>query len=87
MNDYRTAELLFERSVLENANLLNGFPLTVHGHEVARAVYEDVEKPISLRHGTPDARLLVETALAAGVTEIEGRSDLHSAICAAISNR
>lgn len=72
LNDYKTAELLLERSILENANLLNGFPLTVHGHEVARAVYEDVETPISLRHGTPDARLLVETALAAGVTEIEG---------------
>ena len=72
LNDYETAELLLERSVMENVNLLNGFPLTVHGHEVARAAYADIEKPISLRHGTPDARLLVETALAAGVTEIEG---------------
>jgi methylaspartate mutase epsilon subunit len=27
---------------------------------------------VSLRHGTPDARLLVEVALAAGITEIEG---------------
>ena len=30
------------------------------------------DTPISLRHGTPDARLLVETALASGIFEIEG---------------
>ena len=29
-------------------------------------------KPISLRHGTPDAELLIETALASGIFEIEG---------------
>jgi methylaspartate mutase epsilon subunit len=29
-------------------------------------------RPVSLRHGTPDARLLIETALASGIFEIEG---------------
>ena len=29
-------------------------------------------KPVSLRHGTPDPRLLVEIALAAVITDIEG---------------
>jgi methylaspartate mutase epsilon subunit len=31
-----------------------------------------LDKPVSLRHGTPDARLLVEVALASGIAEIEG---------------
>jgi methylaspartate mutase epsilon subunit len=35
-------------------------------------LYHDILKPISLRHGTPDARLLVEIALASGIVEIEG---------------
>ena len=37
----------------------------------ARAV-RGLDKPVSLRHGTPDARLLVEVAIASGIAEIEG---------------
>lgn len=71
-NDYETAAVLLERSELEDKNLLNGYPLVNHGYKVSRKLYQGVENPISLRHGTPDARLLVEVALATGITEIEG---------------
>jgi len=71
-NDYATVAVLLERSQLEDKNLLNGYPLVNYGHRVSRRLYDSVERPISLRHGTPDARLLVETALATGITEIEG---------------
>ncbi len=71
-NDYETAAVLLERSELEDANLLNGYPLVNHGHDVSRGLYRDLHRPVSLRHGTPDARLLVEIALATGITEIEG---------------
>ncbi len=71
-NDYETARVLLERSELEEKNLLNGYPLINHGYKVTRDVFRGLDKPVSLRHGTPDARLLVETALASGITEIEG---------------
>lgn len=72
LNDYRTAGALLERSLLEEANLLNGYPLVNHGAPASRLLYEEIDRPVSLRHGTADARLLVETALATGITEIEG---------------
>jgi len=71
-NDYETAGVLLERSKLEDANLLNGYPLVNHGYRVSRRLFDGIDRPISLRHGTPDARLLVEVALATGITEIEG---------------
>jgi glutamate mutase epsilon subunit len=33
---------------------------------------EALEKPIQVRHGTPDARLLAEIAMASGFTSYEG---------------
>lgn len=42
------------------------------GTELTRLLYTDLNKPVSLRHGTPDARLLVELAIASGIVEIEG---------------
>ncbi len=71
-NDYAVAAVLLERSEIEDKNLANGYPLVNHGHRATRRLYEGIDKPVSLRHGTPDARLLVETAMASGITEIEG---------------
>ena len=71
-NQYETATQLLRRSEEEERNYLNGYPLVSHGHELTRELYRDLDKPISLRHGTPDARLLVEIALASGIAEIEG---------------
>ncbi len=47
-------------------------PLINHGYRTTREMVTHFKTPISLRHGTPDARLLVEVALASGIFEIEG---------------
>lgn len=71
-NQYETATQLLQRSEDEEKNYLNGYPLVSHGFRLTRGLFEGIDKPISLRHGTPDARLLVEVALASGIVEIEG---------------
>lgn len=71
-NEYETATQLLRRSEEEGKNFLNGYPLVSHGAQVSRELYTGLDKPVSLRHGTPDARLLVEVALATGIVEIEG---------------
>jgi methylaspartate mutase epsilon subunit len=71
-NQYDTAAQLLRRSEEEGRSLLNGYPLVCHGHELTRQLFVGLDKPVSLRHGTPDARLLVEVALASGIVEIEG---------------
>lgn len=71
-NDYDTASQLLQRSEDEDKDYLNGYPLVGHGHALTRDLFDGIEKPVSLRHGTPDARLLVEIAIAAGISDIEG---------------
>ena len=71
-NQYDIAAELLHRSEEEEKNYLNGYPLVCHGYELTRELYRDLDKPVSLRHGTPDARLLAEVAIASGITEIEG---------------
>lgn len=71
-NDYATASALLIAGQEQGRDLLNGYPLVSHGVERTRELYDGIDKPVSLRHGTPDARLLAELALAAGITEIEG---------------
>ncbi len=72
LNDYATAKKMLELSEENEVDMLNGYPLINHGYKTARVMIEHFKKPISLRHGTPDARLLVETAIASGIFEIEG---------------
>ncbi|MGH8915993.1 MAG: methylaspartate mutase, partial [Acidimicrobiia bacterium] len=71
-NDHAGAAKLLEQGKRDGQDLLNGYPLVAHGHLRSRDLFDGVDRPVSLRHGTPDARLLVEVALASGVTEIEG---------------
>ncbi len=71
-NQYETATQLLRRSEEEGRDYLNGYPLVSHGHELTRELYRGLDKPVSLRHGTPDARLLAEVAIASGIVEIEG---------------
>jgi methylaspartate mutase epsilon subunit len=72
LNDYEKAEKMLQASEDANRDLLNGYPLISHGYKNTRKLVEKYNKPISLRHGTPDARLLAEVALASGIFEIEG---------------
>ncbi len=71
-NQYETATQLLHRSEEEGRNYLNGYPLISHGYQLTRQLYSGLQKPVSLRHGTPDARLLAEVAMASGIAEIEG---------------
>jgi methylaspartate mutase epsilon subunit len=71
-NRYDTASALLAAGLAQDRDLLNGYPLVSHGITMTRRLFEGIDKPVSLRHGTPDARLLTEIALASGITEIEG---------------
>ncbi|HEX4726851.1 MAG TPA: hypothetical protein VH298_03580 [Jatrophihabitans sp.] len=71
-NDYAAAAELLATGTAGDRDLLNGYPLVSHPVADTRALFADLPQPVSLRHGTPDARLLAEYALAAGITEIEG---------------
>ncbi len=71
-NQYDTAGQLLRRSEEAGKAFLNGYPLVCHGYELTRELFKGLDKPVSLRHGTPDARLLVEMAIGSGIAEIEG---------------
>ncbi|WP_350342606.1 methylaspartate mutase subunit E [Proteinivorax tanatarense] len=71
-NRYAEAQKGIEESVSSGRSLLNGFPAVNHGLENCRKVVESLKSPVQVRHGTPDARLLAEIALAAGFTDYEG---------------
>ena len=72
LNDYASAQKMLRLSEENDVDMLNGYPLINHGYRTTRKMMEHFNTPVSLRHGTPDARLLVEIALASGIFEIEG---------------
>jgi len=72
LNDYATARKMLALSEENDVDMLNGYPLINHGYRTTRKMITHFDTPVSLRHGTPDARLLVEMALASGIFEIEG---------------
>ena len=72
LNDYATAKKMLRLSEDNEMDMLNGYPLVNHGYRTTRKMMTHFNKPVSLRHGTPDARLLIETAIASGIFEIEG---------------
>ncbi len=72
LNDYGTAKKMLRLSEENEIDMLNGYPLVNHGYRTTRKMITNFNKPVSLRHGTPDARLLIETAIASGIFEIEG---------------
>lgn len=71
-NQYIEAEKGIEKSKAAGRSLLNGFPAVNYGVLPCRNVIESVSKPVQVRHGTPDARLLAEITLASGFTSFEG---------------
>ena len=72
LNKYAEAQKGIEQSVAAGHSLLNGFPAVNHGLRACRRVVESLDKPVEIRHGTPDARLLAEITMAAGFTSFEG---------------
>lgn len=71
-NRYNEAAKGIEKSKEAGTSLLNGFPAVNHGVEGCKKVVKNIKKPIQVRHGTPDARLLAEITLASGFTSFEG---------------
>jgi len=71
-NRYAEAETGIEESMRSGHSALNGFPVVNWGVDVCREVVDSVGRPVQVRHGTPDARLLCEIALAGGFTGFEG---------------
>ena len=69
---YQEAETGIQRSIEAGRSLLNGFPAVNHGLAACRRIINEVDLPVEVRHGTPDARLLAEITLAAGFTSFEG---------------
>ncbi len=71
-NRYDEAQEGIDRSRAAGTSLLNGFPAVNHGVEGCTRLVEAVSKPIQVRHGTPDARLLAEMTLSSGFSSYEG---------------
>jgi methylaspartate mutase epsilon subunit len=72
LNRYKEAEVGIEKSKVSGRSMLNGFPALNYGVEICRKVTSSVNSPVQVRHGTPDARLLTEIAIAGGFTSYEG---------------
>jgi methylaspartate mutase epsilon subunit len=72
LNDYASSAKMLRLSEDSDTDMLNGYPLINQGYRTTRKMVTRFNTPISLRHGTPDARLLIEIAIASGIFEIEG---------------
>ena len=71
-NRYAEAARGIEESKSAGRSMLNGLPAVNYGVRNCRRIVEAAGVPVQVRHGTPDARLLAEIALAAGFTDFEG---------------
>ncbi|WP_282604589.1 methylaspartate mutase subunit E [Pelagibius sp. Alg239-R121] len=71
-NRYREAQDGIDKSRAAGTSLLNGFPAVNHGVEGCKRLVDSLTKPVQVRHGTPDARLMAEITLCSGFTSYEG---------------
>ncbi|UUV17815.1 methylaspartate mutase subunit E [Fusobacteria bacterium ZRK30] len=72
LNRYEECERGIKESEKAGRSLLNGFPGVNYGVKGCKRVLESVDKPLQVRHGTPDARLLAEITMSSGWTSYEG---------------
>lgn len=72
LNRYKEAEVGINKSRETGRSMLNGFPIVNYGVNICRDVTSSLSKPVQVRHGTPDARLLTEISIAGGFTSYEG---------------
>lgn len=72
LNRYEEAENGIAKSRETGRSMLNGFPIVNYGVDICREVTSSLAKPVQVRHGTPDARLLTEISIAGGFTSYEG---------------
>jgi len=71
-NRYKEAADGIEESIKTGKSMLNGLPIVNHGVLANREIINELDIPVQVRHGTPDARLLTEISYAAGFTSYEG---------------
>jgi methylaspartate mutase epsilon subunit len=71
-NRYEEAQKGIDKSRAAGTSLLNGFPPVNHGVDGCRRLVDSLDKPVQVRHGTPDARLMAEITLSAGFSSFEG---------------
>lgn len=71
-NRYEEAEVGIKESIHTQKSMLNGFPAVNHGVYGCRQIIENLDTPVQVRHGTPDARLLTEICYVGGFTSYEG---------------
>ncbi len=74
---FAEAEKQVRKAEATGENLLNGFPVVIHGVQGNRKVTEAVDLPVRLRFVSPTGRLTTEIALAGGNTYAEG----HPMLC------
>lgn len=72
LNRYTEAQTGIDKSIETGRSMLNGFPIVNYGVDICREVTSSLKKPVQVRHGTPDARLLTEISVAGGFTSYEG---------------
>lgn len=72
LNRYEEAAIGIQKSLEAGTSKLNGLPVVNHGVQACRHITESLDKPLQIRHGTPDARLLCEISMASGFTSFEG---------------
>lgn len=71
-NRYEDADNGIKESKQMGRSMLNGFPAVNYGVASCRRLVDALKRPLQVRHGTPDARLLAEITLAGGFTDFEG---------------
>ncbi|WP_135534543.1 methylaspartate mutase subunit E [Halostella pelagica] len=71
-NEYGKAKQGLEDARESGDDTLNGFPAVNHGVSGCRELIEALDRPIEVRHGTPDARLLAAVTFAGGFQSFEG---------------
>ena len=69
-NNYQMAELGIEESRREGSNMINGFPVANYGIQGCRRVREAVDRPLVVRSGAADSRLVMEIAWASGFSDV-----------------
>jgi methylaspartate mutase epsilon subunit len=72
--DNYTRNLKFEENEasLKSGKTINGFPIVNHGVKGARRIMQAVHKPVTIKHGSIDARLAAEIGFAGGMSDING---------------
>lgn len=72
--DSYTRNLRFadNESALAQGKTINGYPIVNHGVSGGRRIMENVHCPVTIKHGSIDARLAAEIGFASGMSDING---------------